>query len=73
MAVPDNSVVSLLKSKQLFHLSNHESFWDVVVVESFHEFSPSDFMSSRLHRLKSAPTTLRARLVQLSFTCRAVF
>jgi hypothetical protein len=26
-----HSVITLLKSKQLFHLSYHESFWDVVV------------------------------------------
>jgi hypothetical protein len=50
-----HSVVSLLKSKKLFHLSNHESFWDVMVFESFLEFSLSDFMSIRLHGLKVLP------------------
>jgi 1-acyl-sn-glycerol-3-phosphate acyltransferase len=50
-----HSVVTLLKSKHLFHLSNHESFWDVVVLESFLELHPSDFMSSGLHGLKMLP------------------
>jgi 1-acyl-sn-glycerol-3-phosphate acyltransferase len=50
-----HSVVSLLKSKQLFHLCNHVSFWDVVILESFLELIPSYFMFSRLHGLKMLP------------------
>jgi hypothetical protein len=50
-----HSVITLLNNKQLFHLSNHESFRDVVVLESSLEFSSSNFMSSRLHGLKVLP------------------
>jgi 1-acyl-sn-glycerol-3-phosphate acyltransferase len=50
-----HGVITLLETKQLFHLSNHESFWDVMILESFLELSSSDFMSNRLHGLKVLP------------------
>jgi hypothetical protein len=61
-----HSVITLLESKQLFHLSNHESLWDVVILESFLEFSPSNSCPAGCMDLKcshhikaNAPTTLR--------------
>jgi hypothetical protein len=50
-----HSINSLLKSQQLFHFPIHESFGDMVVLESFLEFSPSDFVSGRLHGLEMLP------------------
>jgi hypothetical protein len=50
-----HSVITLLESQQLFNPSNHESFWDVVILESSLELGPSNFMSSRLHGLKVLP------------------
>jgi hypothetical protein len=54
-----HSVITLLKSKQLFHFSNHESSWDMVVLESSIEFCPSNFMSSS-HHIKASPRSYKA-------------